>query len=112
MRTEQKQHTADQDATKHGQAVCGSVDPTRVPPAQSFHAKESPLTREYADPNGALDRLLCDTAEAHVADVRLCGIRGGGSSSFPMGQTAHPAVAAGMVEPGGATSGTLQAIAP
>ena len=70
------------------------------------------MTREYADPNGALDRFLCDTAEAHVADVRLCGIRGGGSSSFPMGQTAHPAVAAGMVEPGGATSGTLQAIAP
>src|SRR3954470_4475402 len=62
-------------APKHGLAVCGYVDPTRVPPAESFHGKESPLTREYARPIGALERFPCDTGEADVADVRRCGIR-------------------------------------
>ena len=99
-------------APKHNLAVCGSGERTRVAPPESFHGRESPLTRDDAARIGASDRFLCDTAEARVADVHWCGIRAGATGSHPMGQTAQPAVVAGMVDPGGSTSGTDHAIAP
>ena len=107
----QKQCAADRSrrSTALRSAVPGSLRESLRP--SHFMRKESPLTREDAGPIGTSDRFPCDTAEADVADVHSCGIREARAASHPMGQTAQPAVVAGIVDPGGATSGTDHAIA-